>query len=533
MRRSITRSSIALLTLSAFMAQTALAGTVGPVGGPYVPVYDETTNTNFKEYIDLFNTQMGASAPNGSTDSLRDLIAGADPQGIAAAKCAREDNELVAMAYSETSPWGVASASTTENSGQLPTSVPMGVNPTNPGAGPYIQVNASHSLRCLLEDILEFEKLGVSIQLHKLLKDYIADAQTKQLTNQLRNKVAAANLDWSRSGNVVNDGGITSSAPVFSTNPAASQFNVSNRQLSHITDQAAADPMAGNPVGSLGIAAPWRLDTTASMVNNMRGLVNDPFDWTQSITGQQLTTGANPLFADEYDWTKFNQSFNDPSTLKGGMLTFLETALVPSNNPIGASQLADMAARGRIEREIESTIQRQTSSGFVPATSFAQNPADPYNLAMQFGIDTNPAGQNQQVVTDMSRQGDEQVRDGIALDAIGAPSAMTQSTALNTTGGVLNYDTTPLATSTTEVNLLVKEIYDIIWYGYIGVSYDTAQFAQATTMTIYDNMVFNDQLPSVVVPDQIPQSNSVGTDSFIDSYSSSWGGLGDWLSWFD
>ncbi len=530
MRRSITRSSIALLTLSAFMAQTALAGTVGPVGGPYVPVYDQTTNTNFKEYIDLFNSQMGASAPNGSTDSLRDIIAGADPQGIAAAECAREDNALPAVALSDTSPWGKSVASTSEDGTNLPISVPPGGDPSNPMAGPFIQVNASHSLRCLLEDILEFQKLGVSIQLHKLLKDYIADAQTKQLTNQLRNKVAAANLDWSRSGNVVNDGGITSSAPVFSTNPSASQFNVSNRQLSHITDQAAADPMAGNPVGSLGIAAPWRLDTTASMVNNMRGLVNDPFDWTQSITGQQLTTGPNPLFADEYDWTKFNQSFNDPSTLKGGMLTFLETALVPSNNPIGASQLADMAARGRIEREIESTIQRQTSSGFVPATSFAQNPADPYNLAMQFGIDTNPAGQNQQVVTDMSRQGDEQVRDGMSLDSLGAPSAMTQSTSLNTGGGVLNYDTTPLATSTTVVNSLVKEIYDIIWYGYIGVSVDTAEFANGTMLSIYDNMAFDDQMPSVVLPDQSVDGGGDGTDSTVNLYDSSWG---DWSSWFD
>jgi hypothetical protein len=153
---------------------------------------------------------------------------------------------------------------------------------------------------------------------------------------------------------------------------------------------------------------------------------------------------------------------------------------------------------------------------------------------MQYGIDTNPSGQNQQIVTNMAAQGDEQTRDGMSLDALGSQSAMMQSTQLNTTGGVLNYDTTPLATSTTKVNTLIKEIHDIVLNGYIGISKDTSDFANGTMLSIYDNMAFNDQLPSVVVTDQPANTQGGGAVSTLDLYSDDWGDMGDlFSSWFD
>jgi hypothetical protein len=525
--------SLCLVVVGMTIAHPALAGTVGPIGGPYVPVYDETTNTNFKEYIDLFNNQLGEAAPNGSTDSLRDLLSGGNPQGLAVAECAKGNNIQAAYAKKD-GPWEIAvGSSTASGTDKLPSSVPPGVSQDDPSDGPFIQINYSNSLRCLLRELVEWEKLGLSLQIHSLLKEYIADAQTKQLNNQLKSKVAAANLDWSRSGNEVNIGGIESSQPVFSTNISQSKYNVADRQGLHIIDQAAADPAIGSSVGSLSIAAPWRLDTAASMANNMRGMVDDPFNWTESITGQRLTVGENPLFADEYDVTKYFQSFNDPSSLKGGLLTFLETATNPSNNPIGASQLADMAAKGRIERQLETTIQKQTSSGFVPATTFDENPSNPYGLDEQYGVDTNPAGQNEQVVTEMASQGDRQVEQGNELDALGGNEAEQQSTKLNTQGGVLGYDTTPLATAQTGVNSLVEELYVAIQNGYIGTGPDTKQWAQGTLLSIYDIMAFNDQTPAIEIP-KISEGGSGdwgGGGGGGDTYIPGWGDiLGDY-SW--
>lgn len=502
-----------ILPVVAFAQTTSYSGTsgnVGPSGGTYVPVYDQTTNENLVDYMDNFNDygemfesyyeefrdQMGEKTPDGTTDVLRDLITGSDPGGLAKAACAKGDNQqdtkIAAYAYqSPDGPWATAAASGTG----LPLSVPSGVDPNSPSSGPFVQINYSNSLRCLLKEVVEWQKLGLSVQIHSLLKTYIADAQTKQLNNQLKNKVAAANLDWSRGGNAVNDGGVQTTQPVFSTNVSQSQYNTSNRQLEHITDQAAADPAGGNPIGSLGIAAPWRLDVAADMTRNMRGQVEDPFFFGQVASEEKLSPALDPN-----DFTKFMLNFNDPANKVNGMNTFDAMLSNKANSPLGAMDLATDLAQTRIANQQAITTQKQSNTGFVPATQFdGGNAADPYNLDQQFGIDANPAGQNQQVVTEMSSQGDRQVEQGDTLDAKGGPAAEVQSTELNTGGGVLNYDTTPLATSSTVVNRLVEEMYDSMEYGYFGITRDTTNWAQATMLMIYDELKFNDAEPETVV----------------------------------
>lgn len=469
----------------------AHAGTVGPVGGPYVPVYDKTTNTNFKEYIDKFDDQFGATKPDGKTDSLRDLIAGEEPSGLAVAPCKRGDNlegfPNKAIAYTD-GPWADAVASSSTGK-PLPSEIPA--------PGKYVQINYSHSLRCLLQETVEWQKLGLSIQIHTLLKNYISDAQSKQLNNQLKNKIAAANLDWSRSGNETDDGGVLTTAPVFSTNVSQSQYNQANRQLEHITAQASADPLAMDPVGSLGIADHWRLQSTAAMVNNSQLEAEDPFNYTQSATQETLSTEAlNPN-----DFGKFMGNFNDPSNLFSGMQTFDSMLSNPANSPIGSDLLVSNVALKRLKAQKEVTKQKQTSTGFIPASQCSGAPGDPYCLDQQYSLDTNPAGQNQQMVTDQAKQGDDQVRDGNTLDSKGGPAAETQSTELNTGGGVLTYDTLPLATSTTVVNELVQEMYDVMYRGYFGVQPETSEWSQATMLMIYDEMKFNDAEPEVVVTD--------------------------------
>ena len=482
-------------------AYSGNSGTYGPIGGPYVPVYDETTNSNFVDYIsnftdyvNIFENQLGANTPNGTTDSLRDLISGSNPSGLASAACAQGDNlegdPNAAFAYTDGN-WHDASAS---SSGALPQSVPPGVDPSNPSAGPFVKINYSHSIRCLLQETVEWQKLGLSLQIHSLLKTYIADAQTKQLNNQLKNKIAAANLDWSRSGNEVNDGGVLTTQPVFSSNVSQSQYNVANRQLEHITDQAAADPGAGNPAGSLGIASPWRLDVAADMTKNMRGYVEDPFNIGQDATKERISSVLDPN-----DFGKFMLNFNDPANKVNGMTTFDAMLSNKANSPLGAFDLASDVAQTRIANQQYTTEQKQSTSGFVPATQCSGSASDPYCLDQQFGIDTNPAGQNQQMVTDMASQGDRQVEQSQTLDAKGGPAAEVQSTALNTGGGVLTYDTNPLATSSTAVNELVQEVYDVMGIGYFGVQQRTTDWARGTMLMIYDEMKFDPADTNTVV----------------------------------
>jgi hypothetical protein len=349
-----------------------------------------------------------------------------------------------------------------------------------------VQINTSGSLRCLLEEVVEWQKLGLSVQIHQLLKQYIADAQTKQLNNQLMNQVAAANLDWAKAGNQVNNNGVLSNEAVYNTNISQSRYNKNTRQLEHITDQAAADPASGNPVGSLGICEPWRLDTTADMVRNNRTGVEDPVSYTEESTECKLDTVINPN-----DYSKFSDNFNDPANKQGGFLTYMNTISNPEDTPLGAATRADQAASGRIARQGQTTDAENANTGFTPTKVCSGLPDDPYCLDQQNSTAISPGGQNQQAVTDMAKQGDIQVQNGNTLDAKGGPDAENQSTILNTQSGVYGYDATPLQTSQTVVNQLVQEFYDAIEYGYFGISVDTTEWAQGTMLMIYDEMKFD------------------------------------------
>lgn len=482
---------IGALTSFALLAFPSLASAQS-----YVPVEDIKLNPAFSTYSNNFNNyaQNFDQSINTNTDSLRNLIAGGDPGGIAKSACVQMNNAWQAFAYQNPDQaWANAASS---SQGSLPLKIPSG--------GGYVQINESSSLRCLLQELVEWQKLGLSIQIHSLLKTYISDAQTKQLNNQLLNKIAAANLNWAKSGNQTDDNGIMSSQPVYSTNRSQSEYNVKNRQLENITDQAAADPASGNPVGSLGICQPWRLDTTANMVNNNRGQVEDP---SNSLDSQPTSCALNN-YINPNDYSKFSESFNDPSNIQGGLDTFVSTLNNLGNSPLGASTAADFAAEGRLERQQESTRLEAANSGYTPTKACSGDPSDPYCLDQQNSIAITPAAQNERNVGDLAQQGLQQVQDGNTLDAKAGSTTELQTTDINTKDGLLGYDETGLANSQTVVNKLVQEFYDVISIGYFGLDSNprltgggtpTTDWAQATMLMIYDEMKFNDQNTETVV----------------------------------
>lgn len=486
----------------------------------YVPVIDINMAELFPQYTtDLFqrwdDTFGGPGDPTGTGDTLRDLIAGSDPNvDTLGGKCANGNNlpDKILLANEastnavntavpyENGTWASAYASSSANGGSLPNRVPED--------GSILQVNQSQSLRCLLNDVVRWQKLSVSVQIHALLKTYIADAQTKQLNNQMMNRIAAANLDWGKAGNQINDNGILSSEAVYNTNLSQSSYNKNARQLEHITAQATADPNDGNPVGSLGICEPWRLDTAANMVRNNRGGVEDPLNYTQSVTECKLDTTLNPT-----DWDKFSGNFNDPDANKlGGPQTLDAILLNPANSPLGAATQADQAAYGRLARQKETTQAENANTGFTPTKVCSGLPSDPYCLDQQNSTAVSPSGQNQQTVTDMAKQGNDQIQNADTLDGQGGAEAELQSSVLNTQTGVYGYDATPLQTSQTAVNELVTEFYDAIQYGYFGVDGNTTEWAQATMLMIYDEMKFDPKsTETIVTSDQDSDPTGYGT----------------------
>ncbi len=446
----------------------------------YVPVFDVELNPAFSQFsanFDTFAEDMN-QALTDAPDSLRDIISGPNPQGVAIELCAVGTKGDVQI-YDD-GPWATAVAS---SSNALPSA------PTNP------EVNTSGSLRCLLQEMVEWQKLGLSLQIHQLLKQYIADAQAKQLNNQLMNKIASANLNWAKGGNEVDNNGIIYNEPVYVTNGSQSIYAVKERQLSHVTDQASADPASGNAVGSLGICEPWRLDATADMARNNRSEIEDPMNYTNQYTSCKIDTVLDPQ-----DWNTFSESFNDPANRQGGMVTFLNGLSNKSDTPLGATTLTTDIARDRLARQEKSTEREYSNTGSRPTKTCSGRADDPYCLDEQNSTASTPGYQNQQNVSEVAQQGNKQVQDNAILDGTGGDEAQQQSTALNTAPeGLLGFDSAPLSESGTSVNRLVEEFWDAIEYGYFGISVGTTEWAQATMAQIYDEMKFEDGSTQIIV----------------------------------
>ena len=450
----------------------------------YVPVVDIQLNPAF---INAF----GAGSPNGNTDTIRDLISGSDPKGLAKPDCVKGDNlegqPYPAFAYN-VGPWMDAHTDSVAAGGSsiIPDGIPKGAGA---GHGPYVQINYSHSLRCLLMEQVEWQKLALSLQIHALLKTYIADAQTTQLTKQLKNRLVATNLTFAKAGNQVSNGGVQSTAPVFVTGYNQNIFNVNGRQLEQIADQAAADPLTPGPQGSLGVCQPWRIDTAANMVRNNRSNVEDPYKYTDTQTKCTLTNS----FANETDFSSFSNNFNNPVSIDGGRSTFDYMMNNLQDTPLGSQTSLDFAADERIQKQIESTKAEAANSGFLPTKQCSGDPADPHCLDDQYSIAINPGGQNASNISDLTnKQNDEIVSS--ALDAQGAGGVATSSTDINTNTGLVGANTLPLETSPTAVNQLIQEFYDAIRIGYFGIHQNTTEWAQATMLSIYDEMKFNPDL---------------------------------------
>ncbi len=465
----------------------------------YVPVRDDELITDFQNFANDFTDYRTDfnNAITDDTDSVRNLLAGGDPQGVAQEDCKQGNNlekndDTPAFAYTD-GPWARASASSTPT-GYIPLKIPAG--------GGMVQINYSHSFRCLLMEIVEWQKLGLSVQIHSLLKQYIADAQTVELSKQLRNRVDAANQNFGKSGNVVNNNGVISNIAVYNTNIAQYEYNNNQRQLEAATDQAAASPLAPGPQGTWGVCEEWRLPAAANMVRNARSKTEDPYTFTKSATQCALTTGTNPLFAAETDYSKFNANLNDPANLNGGMTSFLFVSQNRANSPVGGYGLNDIAAGGRIDRQQTITEKKESNSGYLPTTQYdPTNPAGVHSPDMQFGIDVNSASANENNINIRIEDTNAQIADATALDTQAGSSAEGASTQTNTVTGQAGANTLPLETSTTQVNQLIQEFYDAIQFGYFGIHQDTVDWARATMLMTYDEMKFDDTNPQTITTD--------------------------------
>ena len=499
---------------SAISAIPGLGAIIPGLGGGYipvpfgifVPVSDMQLNANFiiyagrfgafaasfEGYKSNFNTYADnmRSILDTNTDSLKNIITGGDPGGAAKADCAVRDANDRAFAWANGT-WAAASASSTTFG--IPTPLPL----TIPSAGGYVQVNDSGSIRCILQELIGYQKTSLYVQIQSLLKQYIADAQQKALSNKLLNEMSAINLKWGKSGNEVVSGGLTSSESVYVLDSTQSAYYEGERITDNIIAQTAAP--IGDPIGPLEINRGWELFVATQVARNVRDETENERAYFADATRGTLTEADGP-FAGEPDgavaFQKFMNNANDPAG--SGALVTLEMLLNnPQNTPIGAVSLVEGEARRRIEQQQVRRDKGEANEGFRPTKECSGLPSDPYcDPALM--IDVSPSAQNREVITSALHTGYEQISNSDTLDTTSATSAELLSITANTQdGGVFGYNEEPLQYTETAVNMLIYELYDSVKYGYFDLDGQQEDWASAAFLNIYDTMYFNDEEPTV------------------------------------
>ena len=392
-----------------------------------------------------------------------------------------------------------------------------------------MQINTSRSLRCLLEEVVEWQKLGISVQIHSLLKTYIADAQAKQLSNQMANSIAEANLNWARQGIQVTQGGTVTTEPIYVVNQTQSLNNRLSRELTNTVDQAGNDPAlaATYPQGSLNICGNTRFDTAVSIQDTENRQVENSYTDASNYTSCSISgNAAGPLQTDASMDTYFDNptasdiydSAGGAKTGLGSFYTMFKMTEEPQNSPIGAQSAVEAVAYNRLytaQNNFEHPIdinKTETCSG---------NEADP-NCVGAFRVDTSPAVVNAALLTRLAGQGDQQIQDNSALDTVPSKEAQYESQRISQ-NGIYGYDPTELGNSQNAVNSLIQELYNAISVGYFGIDSNpdlngggtpTTDWAQGTMLMIYDEMKFSDQA-TIKQPDkslQVDVPNSANSD---------------------
>ena len=143
------------------------------------------------------------------------------------------------------------------------------MSPTNAG------INDSTSINCLLQEMVEWEKLRINMEMHGMIKEYFTDAQTYALSQQLLSTLAAATIKWSNEEleqKIYINGVATTTKGAIYGDPNSLEGNIA---------AGADDEIRGGLVGGndLGINPPEQ-DLIAKTVEDNIG-PKDPFEETR------------------------------------------------------------------------------------------------------------------------------------------------------------------------------------------------------------------------------------------------------------
>ncbi len=134
----------------------------------------------------------------------------------------------------------------------------------------HVGINNSKSLNCLLQEMVEWEKLQINMQMHSMVKEYFTDAQTYMLSQQLLGTLAAATIEWSNKELVqvsyVDGVRVEDKGPIYGDVDNVA-MGIANSELSGGLDEITGGAVAGN---DLGLNPARQADIAKNVNDNLR-----------------------------------------------------------------------------------------------------------------------------------------------------------------------------------------------------------------------------------------------------------------------
>lgn len=341
-----------------------------------------------------------------------------------------------------------------------------------------VQVNASAGLSCLLQQMVEQNKLALNLQIHNLLREQIAAAQAKAVANRLQGMNAAAVTRQSEGANslpIRDADGNTIGYEAFPSwaTPEDYACILIKRRANEMVDTV------------MRTDDPYRFDTARRIYVEQNKQCDDLTQFQQGAQGT-LVNKDDPdagAFASQQDVTAYYNG--DSSKAKHDPLTTLSEAARSNNNPQGSgdsavSQFQKMASNIRSYVE----VQYQANGGFL---SKPECPPESKNCDVSQLKNVTPGAMQREQVLNVSNNYQKQLENANSQEDLAALST-DQSTADVITEGYTNFNPDNYEKSP-QMYDYIREFYNGIRNGYFDLQGGTTDWASGAMLSIYDAVV--------------------------------------------
>ncbi len=355
------------------------------------------------------------------------------------------------------------------------------------------QVNNSTSLSCLLQEMVEQNKLALNLKIHSLLRDYIATAQVTQLAQRASGMIAKANIDWAKTGNKTTitdgDGNVISqeSYSVLGNDPNAYTNSLTQARTRTLQNRILA---SNDSPDSLQICGSDKYAVARQLLISAHTQTSDPLDTLSSQVSCSLTNKTNPgagLFATEDGYNQFISPGGGGSQ-QDSLETLQQLVLNDQNTGPGLAFALDNAQTAQIGQiQTDATNQYIAGGGILPARQC--DPSDP-NCDPRYSEISTPGRIVGDVISGYVRSPDERLAAAKTPEDLSAVDTSVNNSPSETIlrNGLDNTDANALIPKQNPAKY-VSDFLNSIEGGYFDLQAGTTDWAAGAMLKIYDNVM--------------------------------------------